>query len=71
MFRNLIAEMSRADLSQKELAKILGVTAGTVNKKFTGKVDFTVSEAFEIAHILTAKNGIDLTVDYLFRKNGN
>lgn len=65
MFANLRAEMARRNITGYELAEKIGVTNGTFSKKFNGKADFTLVEAFAIQKALKT----DLPVDILFQSD--
>ena len=53
MFRNLLAEMARYNVSNEDLMKTLGFnSAKTLNNKLTGRTDFTRKEMFlSLIHI--------------------
>lgn len=48
----LRGKMAEQRVTQVELAKMLGIDASTLNKKMTGKSDFTVPEALTIIRVL-------------------
>lgn len=62
MFRNLKAEMSRYDINNCDLARILEVTPKTVSNKMSGTSEFTRGEMAKIKKRLFPH----LTMDYLF-----
>lgn len=62
MFRNLEAELVRAGISKKELARKIGCTPATLSLKLKGKAPLYFSEAVKIKEIL----GIKLPLDELF-----
>lgn len=64
MYDNLRAEMTRRNVTAKEIAKKLGKTEGTISGKITGKTDFTMDEARQIKDILS----VNITLDELFLK---
>ena len=72
MYRNLNAEMCRRGLLQKELAKNLHLTLGTMSLKLRGKTPFTLDEALEIKKILNDISELskDITIEKLFEKSG-
>jgi len=55
--KGLIAENS---LTQSDIAKIIKTSSNTVNRKITGKSDFTLTEAEKIA------NHFGMTIDEIF-----
>jgi transcriptional regulator with XRE-family HTH domain len=73
MYRNLNAEMCRRGLLQKELAKKLHLTLGTMSLKLRGKTPFTLDEALEIKKILNDISELskDINIEKLFEKSGN
>lgn len=48
----LRGKMAEQRISQVEMARMLGIDASTLNKKMTGKSDFSVLEALTIIRIL-------------------
>jgi DNA-binding XRE family transcriptional regulator len=60
MYPNLMAEMARARIQQKELAKDLGITEKTMSAKMRGEADFKLGEMRVI------RNKLGKTMDYLF-----
>ncbi len=62
MYFNLYAEMSRNNITQKELCKKIGINSSTLSEKLNGKTDFKLSECEKIKKIFPNK----LTIDYLF-----
>lgn len=60
MYPNLMAEMARARIQQKELAKDLGITEKTMSEKMRGKAQFKIGEMIFI------KQKIGKSLDYLF-----
>lgn len=61
MFNNLKAEMTRHGVSKKELAKQLGISEWTLNRKLNGLSQFTLSDMSTIKKVFD-----DCTVTYLF-----
>lgn len=62
MYRNLEAEIARAGVTRKDLARVLGCSLGTVSMKMTGKSPFTIPDARAIKSFL----GGDKPIEYLF-----
>ena len=60
MYPNLMAEMARARIQQKELAAALGITEKTMSAKMRGEADFKIGEMRLI------KQKLGKTMDYLF-----
>lgn len=63
MFNNLIAELARAKITQKQLAESLGLTETTVSRKLKGTTNWKLNE---ISTILKMFPGSEF--DYLFKK---
>lgn len=59
MYRNLIAEMARADVTQAHLAKELGVTPTTLSLKLNGKSNLSLKECVQIKNILKTDEPIE------------
>lgn len=62
MYRNLLAEMARHNVTRKDIAEALGVRYATIVEKINNKYDFTYSEALAIKNIFF-KN---YNLEYLF-----
>ena len=43
-YSTILAEMKRADETQKDLCKLLGVSIPTINHRLSGKAEWTISE---------------------------
>lgn len=65
MFTNLYAEMKRANVTQTDISKKLGITNRAFNKKIRGGSDFTSNEMFEIQKQYFP----DKTLEYLFSRD--
>ena len=61
-YSNLLAELSRKGVSQKELAIAIRMRPDTLSKKMTGKTEFTWSEVLKIKEFINP----ELKIDYLF-----
>ncbi len=62
MYRNLEAEMVRAGLNKRELAKRFGCTPSTLSMKLNGKSSLSLAEAVKIKQIV----GVDTPLEELF-----
>lgn len=62
MFKNLRAEMIRADLTTDDLANKLEIGRQAISRKLNGRSEFTRKEMYEIRSNFFPK----LTIDYLF-----
>lgn len=63
MYRNLMAEIARAKISQADIAHQLGITPTTLSFKLNGKSNLTLDECVKIKKIL----GVTESVEYLFQ----
>lgn len=62
MYRNLEAELARKGIKRADIAKVLGVTIGTVSEKLNTASKLKVVEAFKIRDTFFP----DMDFDYLF-----
>lgn len=62
MFRNLEAELKRKNVTQSELAKVLGISSNTISRKMNGESEFTLREVMKIKKTL----GVSIPVEELF-----
>lgn len=65
MYRNLLAEMARNDITKKDLADFLGLRYATIVDKTNGKFRFYLDEAFKIKNHFFP----DLPIEYLFESD--
>lgn len=61
-FKNLLVEMTRLEMTQRELAKKIGVRPETLSKKILGKTEFTYGEIRKIRDLINP----ELKLEYLF-----
>lgn len=64
MYPNLNAELARKNVTNGELAKVLGLSPSTVSQKRNGLFDFTLKEAKAIKHFLK----LNLPLEELFEE---
>ena len=64
MYKNLRAEMIRADLDVSSLAKKCGMKQGTLYSRLKGSTPFSLDEACRIKSAL----GVGLSLEELFEK---
>ena len=64
----LKAELTKADISNQEVAKKLGVTEGTASLKTNGKTIITLDEAFLYQELIEEKTGICIPIEILFKE---
>lgn len=69
MYKNILAEMSRAGMTQSQLSELTGITLSVLNPKLKGHRPFSVPEAIKIKEVLTKAVGENLTLDYLFKND--
>ena len=62
MYRNLLAEMARKNITKKEIANFLDLRVATICDKIKGKYSFKLDEAFKIKKEFFPQ----LSVEYLF-----
>lgn len=62
IYSNLVAEMARRKITQKELAKILGVNDVGVHNRLYGTIEFKKSEIDKIIYLF------NLHYEYLFEE---
>lgn len=65
MYRNLEAELARKQISRKEIAEKLGITATTLSFKLNGKSELSLAECVEIKRLLDTEEPLD----YLFAQD--
>lgn len=56
----------RANLTQNELAKCIGMSRTALSKRLTGKIKFAQDEMQAIQNVLNSRLGLRLTIDELF-----
>ena len=56
----------RANLTQNELAKCIGMSRTALSKRLTGKIKFDQDEMKAIQKVLNDRLGMQLTIDELF-----
>lgn len=61
-FKNLIAEMARKGINQKELASEVEIRPETLSRKILGKSEFTLGELKRIRDFINP----ELKLEYLF-----
>lgn len=66
MFKNLQAEMSRKDVSIKDISKAINRSYDTTRQKLSGKYAFSVIEMWEIKNKLFP----ECELGYLFEMEG-
>ena len=64
MYPNLNAEIARKNLTNAQLAKVLGLTSSTVSQKRNGLFDFTLKEAKALKHFLK----VNIPLEELFEE---
>lgn len=69
MYKNLLAEMSRAKIKSTEMANILGITLQAFIMKKRGKNDWKLKQMVVIQEQINQKLNTNYTLDYLFKKD--
>ncbi len=65
MFRNLLAEMVRSNISNEDLMKVIELKSEkSLNNKFAGRTEFTRKEMF----LIKTKLFPDFDLEYLFKE---
>ena len=59
-YPNLVGEMAKVGITQRELAKKTGRTQGTMSQKLSGKAKLTIDECFVIKRIIGSKLPLDI-----------
>ena len=54
LFAKVRAKLAEEGYTQRDIAKLLGLTPSAVNAKFQGRADFTLREIVEICNFLNA-----------------
>ena len=66
LYPHVEAEIVRAQITRKELAKALGMNERTLYNKLSGKTELTLSEARILCAYIEKKTGRVMTLKYLF-----
>lgn len=70
-FKNISAEMGRANISVNELATTIGITKQSLYNKLSGSTPFLYKDIKAIQQILQELNNSSYTLDYLFTEYDN
>ena len=65
-YKNLRAEMVRADISKHEVQELLEISNNTYYSKMTGRTEFKLSEVEKILALFYRKTNKVYSVEYLF-----
>lgn len=68
VYRNLEAELLRANIIKAELAANIGISGQSLNNKLRRKTEFTLEEMDKIKAELVKLTGVEFTLDYLFER---
>lgn len=71
MYKNLKAELVRADITTDELTHKLGISRQALINKKNGKSEWKLSEVEAIQKMINEKLNTDYTISYLFDVKGN
>ncbi len=65
-FNVLRGYIVRANITQMELSKLVGISHVALSKRLMGKVEFTRTDMLAIQNVLNRRLGRQLTIDELF-----
>ena len=65
-FNVLRGYIVRANITQLELSKLVGISHVALSKRFMGKAEFTRRDMLAIQNVLNRRLGMQLTIDELF-----
>ena len=65
-YSNLLAELTRADISAKVVAETIGVSLPAYYSRLKGTTKFKLADMQAIQDLLKKKNGTTMSLDYLF-----
>lgn len=68
MYRNLQAELKRADITETEMCELLGLSRVTFVQRMNKTGKWTLSEMIFIKDTINKKLGTNYTLDYLFKE---
>lgn len=69
MYKNLNAEMTRAELSNTDIAKLIGISRQTVVNKKKDKSKWKLNEMIQIQNCINSKLNKNYELDYLFERS--
>lgn len=67
MYPELLAEMARKSITQKELSDLTGISESSLSLKLSGKVKLTFGDALRIKKALNSQ----LSLEVLFKKKND
>ena len=65
-FNVLRGYIVRANITQMELSKLIGISHVALSSRLTGRVEFTRRDMLAIRNVLNRRLGMQLTIDELF-----
>ena len=66
VYRNLIAEMTRAKITPEAMGEKMGLCKVTIYYKINGRVEWKVAQMLQAQAIINEALGTNYTLDYLF-----
>lgn len=69
MYKNLVAEMSRAGIKSTEMSNILGITLQSFILKKQGKNEWKLKQMVVMQEQINQKLNTNYTLDYLFKRD--
>ena len=67
MYPEVLAEMARKGITQKQLADVTGISESSLSLKLSGKVKLTFGDALKIKKALNSQ----LSLEVLFKKEND
>lgn len=71
MFKNLKAELVRAEISNDDIVKKLNISRQALANKKNGKTEWKLSEVDALQKMINEKLNTNYTISYLFDVKGN
>ena len=67
-YRNLAAEMKRAEITSTELSQLTDINSTSLSFKMNGKNEWKLNEMEKVQEIINKKLNKNYTLDYLFEQ---
>lgn len=71
MYKNLKAELVRAEINTNDITKQLGISRQALINKKNGKTEWKLSEVETLQRLINEKLNTNYTISYLFDNKGN
>lgn len=66
-YSNLLAELTRANISPKEVAEAIGVSLTAYYGRLKGTIKFKLADMLAIQRLIKEKTNETMSLDYLFK----